>query len=83
MVVRVHNERDPAQILWGVVDVVIESSGCFTTSLKAQEHFKGGAKRVVVSAPCKDNTPTFVMGVNEQVTLVIIIEMTSGIQNNR
>jgi len=67
--VRVFAERNPANIPWGAegVDVVIESTGFFTDALKARAHIdEGGAKRVVISAPAKNEDATFVMGVNNQ-----------------
>ncbi len=65
--VKVVKERDPALCPWKDlrVDVVIESTGHFTTAEKAGGHLKAGAKKVVVTAPMKDNTPTFVRGINE------------------
>jgi glyceraldehyde 3-phosphate dehydrogenase len=65
--VRVLSETDPARLPWDdlEVQVVVESSGRFTTREKAARHLVGGALRVVVSAPCKGADATFVMGVNE------------------
>ncbi len=62
-------EKDPAQLPWGKlgVEVVLESTGRFTSSEKANGHLAAGAKRVIISAPAKDEgiTKTFVLGVNE------------------
>ncbi len=59
-------ERDPANIPWGKLEAeyVIESTGLFLTKEKAQAHITAGAKKVVMSAPSKDDTPMFVCGVN-------------------
>ena len=64
--VRVTSERNPADINWGAVgaDYVVEATGIFLTKEKAQGHIDAGAKKVVMSAPSKDDTPMFVMGVN-------------------
>ena len=64
--IRITAERDPSQIRWGDVgtDYVLESTGFFLTDNKARAHIQAGARRVVMSAPSKDATPMYVMGVN-------------------
>lgn len=64
--IRITSERDPASLKWNDVDVdvVVESTGLFLTKDTAAKHIEAGAKKVVMSAPSKDDTPMFVMGVN-------------------
>lgn len=64
--IRVTSERNPADLKWNEVgaEYVVESTGLFLTKEKAQGHIDAGAKKVVMSAPSKDDTPMFVMGVN-------------------
>ncbi|MCO4797758.1 MAG: type I glyceraldehyde-3-phosphate dehydrogenase [Colwelliaceae bacterium] len=65
--VRVTAERNPADLKWDAigVDVVVEATGLFLTDETARKHIQAGAKKVVLSAPSKDDTPMFVMGVNQ------------------
>ena len=64
--IRLTQEKDPANLKWGEVgaEVVIESTGLFLTKETAQKHIDAGAKKVIMSAPSKDDTPMFVHGVN-------------------
>ncbi|PTX98657.1 type I glyceraldehyde-3-phosphate dehydrogenase [Opitutus sp. ER46] len=66
--IRVSNARVPAETPWrdAGVDLVIESTGIFLTTEKAQGHLQAGARRVILSAPAKDDTPVFVYGVNHE-----------------
>ncbi len=66
--IRLTQERDPANLKWNEVgaDVVVESTGLFLTKETAQKHIDAGAKKVVMSAPSKDDTPMFVFGVNDK-----------------
>jgi glyceraldehyde 3-phosphate dehydrogenase len=66
-VVRSYAERDPAALPWGEIgaDVVIESTGFFTDATKAKAHLDAGAKKVIISAPAKNEDWTVVMGVND------------------
>jgi len=65
--VKVLSERDPSSIPWRDygVDIVIESTGLFTDATKAAAHLQGGAKKVIISAPAKNEDATIVLGVNE------------------
>jgi len=66
--IRVTNEKDPSKLNWSEVEAeyVIESTGLFLTKDSAKGHIKSGAKKVIMSAPSKDDTPMFVMGVNNK-----------------
>ena len=66
--IRVTAERDPANLKWNEVgvDVVAEATGLFLTDETARKHIQAGAKKVVLTGPSKDNTPMFVMGVNDK-----------------
>ncbi len=66
--IRVTAEKDPANLKWSDVgaEIIIESTGLFLTKADGQKHITAGAKKVVFSAPAKDDTPTFVMGVNHK-----------------
>jgi glyceraldehyde 3-phosphate dehydrogenase len=66
--IKILAEREPAKLPWGDlgVDVVIESTGRFTTGPTARAHIEGGAKKVIISAPAKEEDITIVMGVNDE-----------------
>ena len=66
--IRLTQERDPANLKWDEVgaEVVIESTGIFLTKEGAQKHIDAGARKVIMSAPSKDDTPMFVYGVNHE-----------------
>ena len=66
--IRITAERDPANLKWDEIgaDYVVESTGFFLTDETARKHIEAGAKKVVMSAPSKDSTPMFVMGVNHK-----------------
>lgn len=65
--IRVTSEKNPADLKWGDVgaEYIVESTGLFLTKESAKGHIDAGAKKVIMSAPSKDDTPMFVMGVNE------------------
>jgi len=73
--IRVTSERDPNNLKWDEVgaEYIVESTGLFLTKETAQAHINAGAKKVILSAPSKDDTPMYVMGVNHK-------ELTSDIQ---
>ena len=66
--IRVTAEKDPANLKWAEIgaEYVVESTGLFLDQESAGKHLAAGAKKVIISAPAKDHTPTFVMGVNEK-----------------
>ena len=66
--IRLTQEKDPAQLKWNEVgaDIVVESTGLFLDKASAEKHLKAGAKKVIMSAPSKDDTPMFVYGVNDK-----------------
>jgi glyceraldehyde 3-phosphate dehydrogenase len=66
-VIKSYAEKDPAKLPWGEIgaDVVVESTGLFTDAAKAKAHIDGGAKKVIISAPAKNEDFTVVMGVND------------------
>jgi len=66
--IRLTAVKDPAELKWGEVgaDVVVESTGLFLTKETAEKHLAAGAKKVILSAPSKDDTPMFVFGVNDR-----------------
>jgi glyceraldehyde 3-phosphate dehydrogenase len=66
--IRLTAEKDPTQLKWGDIgaDVVIESTGLFLTKETGEKHLAAGAKKVIMSAPSKDDTPMFVFGVNDK-----------------
>jgi len=66
--IRLTQERDPSNLQWAAAgaEVVLESTGLFLTKDTAQKHLDAGAKKVILSAPSKDDTPMFVYGVNHQ-----------------
>ena len=66
--IRLTAVKDPAELKWGEIgaDVVVESTGLFLTKETAEKHVAAGAKKVIMSAPSKDDTPMFVFGVNDK-----------------
>ena len=66
--IRVTAEKDPANLAWGDIGAqyIVEATGFFLTKEKANAHIEAGAKKVVMTAPSKDDTPMFVMGVNHE-----------------
>jgi glyceraldehyde 3-phosphate dehydrogenase len=66
--IRLTAVKDPAELKWGEIgaDIVVESTGLFLTKETAEKHLAAGAKKVILSAPSKDDTPMFVFGVNDK-----------------
>jgi glyceraldehyde 3-phosphate dehydrogenase len=66
--IRLTAERDPAQLKWGDlgVDVAVEATGLFLDKASCEKHLAAGAKKAIMTAPCKDDTPMFVFGVNDK-----------------
>ena len=66
--IRLTQERDPAALKWNEIgaDIVLESTGLFLDKVTAEKHLAAGAKKVILSAPSKDDTPMFVYGVNDK-----------------
>ena len=66
--IRLTQERDPGALKWADVgaDIVVEATGLFLTKETAEKHLAAGAKKVILSAPSKDDTPMFVYGVNDK-----------------
>ena len=66
--IRLSAQRDPAALAWGDVgaDLVVEATGLFLSADVAQKHLDAGAKKIILSAPSKDDTPMFVFGVNDK-----------------
>ena len=66
--IRLTQVKDPAELKWNEVgaDIVVESTGLFLDKASAEKHLKAGAKKVIMSAPSKDDTPMFVFGVNDK-----------------
>ena len=64
--IRITNEKDPSNLKWSDInaDYIVESTGLFLSQEKAKGHLLSGAKKIIMSAPSKDDTPMFVMGVN-------------------
>lgn len=83
--IRVTAERDPANLRWNEIgaEYIVESTGLFLTQESAQKHIDAGAKKVILSAPAKDDTPTFVMGVNHtQLTAAMNIVSNASCTTN-
>ena len=75
--IRLTAERDPAALKWGDIgaDIVVESTGLFLTKEAGEKHITAGAKKVIFSAPSKDDTPMFVYGVNDKTYALSLIHI--------
>ncbi len=80
--IKVTSERDPANINWGNIgaDYVVESTGLFLTEDSSKGHLSSGAKKVIMSAPSKDSTPMFVMGVNNEKYIMTTVHAATASQ---
>lgn len=78
------SDRDPVNLPWGAlgIDVVIESTGFFTSTEKSQAHIAAGAKRVVISAPTKDETPMITPALNEELLKDVVISSNASCTTN-
>lgn len=66
-IIKYFSEKDPEKLPWGElrVDIVLECTGAFEDKVSVQKHLNAGAKKVIMSAPAKDDTPVFILGINE------------------
>ena len=77
--VAIHHCANPSEVFWGATDFVLESSGKFTSGAQASDHLKMGAKKVIISAPAKDETPTYVMVISSPLILIMMMLLTASV----